>query len=121
MWREESGSPNFYKMSQLMRKQVWYLQLLMMTPSAAQRKAMLDTITNDQLRALTEVAHNLLQGRIPISESHKRKLRTHKTFLQVLGDIKVPLAKKREALCRKGAVVILLLRASAGALKHFIQ
>ena len=82
---------------------------------------MLDTITNDQLRALIEVTHNLLQGQIPISESHKRKLRTHKAFLRILGDIKVPLAKKRETLCRKGAVVILLLKASAPALKHFIQ
>ena len=103
-----------------MRKQIWYLHLLMMTASSAQRKALLDTITNEQLKALTEVTHNLLQGHIPITEGHKRNLRKHKTFLRILGNIKVPYSQKREALCRKGSVVSLLLKAAAPQLKLFV-
>lgn len=104
----------------LMKKQIWYLHLLMNTASDAQRKALLDTITNDQLKALTEVTHNLLQGNIPMAQVHKRKLQQHKAFLQILGDIKVPLAKKREAICRKGAIVVVLLKAAEPRLRLFL-
>lgn len=102
-----------------MQRQIWYLQLLMKT-SAVQRKALLDTITNEQLKALTEVTHNMLQGNIPLSEFHKRRLRQHKAFLRILGDIKVPLTTKREALCRKGNVVALILKAAEPRLKLFL-
>ena len=103
-----------------MRKQIWYLHLLMSTASSAQRKALLDTITNDQLKALTEVTHNLLQGHIPISEAQKRALRKHKTFLRILGNIRVSFSQKREVLCRKGAVIALLLKVAEPQLKLFL-
>ena len=103
-----------------MKKQIWYLHLLMTTTSTTQRKALLDTITNEQLKALTEVTHNLLQGNITITETQKRSLRKHKTFLRTLGNIKVSFREKREALCQKGAVVNLLLKAAAPQLKLFL-
>ena len=100
-----------------MKRQIWYLHLLMTTASSAQRKALLDTVTNDQLKALTEVTHNLLQGHIPITEGQKRNLRKHKTFLRILGNPKVPFAQKREALCRKGAVVTSVLKIATPQLR----
>ena len=103
-----------------MKRQIWYLQLLMHTGSKEQRRVLLDTVTNDQLRALTEVTHNILQGNIPLTASHKRKLRTEKSFLQILGDIKAPSVKKREALCRKGDIIVYLLKAAAPRLKLFL-
>ena len=104
----------------LMKRQIWYLQLLMRTRSKDQRRVLLDTITNEQLRALTEVTHNILQGNIPLTASHKRELRTEKSFLQILGDIKAPLVKKREAFCGKADIVVLLLKAAAPRLKLFL-
>jgi len=104
----------------LMKKQIWYLMNLMNTTSMEQRKALLDSITNEQLKALTEVTHNILQGNIPLTEAHKRKLRPQKKFLSILGDIKVPLTKKREALCRKGAIVNVLLKAAEPRLRLFV-
>jgi len=103
-----------------MKRQIWYLHLLMTTASSPQRKALLDTITNDQLKALTELTHNLLQGKIPITEAQKRTLRKHKSFLRILGNIKVSFPAKREALCRKGAVVRVLLKTAAPQLKLFL-
>ena len=103
-----------------MKRQIWYLHLLMTTTSSAQRKALLDTITNEQLKSLTEVTHNLLQGNIPITEAQKRNLRKHKTFLKILGNVKVPNSTKREALCRKGAVVTTVLKIAAPQLKQFL-
>ena len=104
----------------MMKKHIWYLHLLMTTPSSTQRKVLLDTITNDQLKALTEVTHNLLQGNIPITEAHKRNLSKHKAFLRILGNIKVSPAQKREALCRKGAVVGTVLKIAAPQLRLFL-
>lgn len=102
-----------------MKRQIWYLHLLM-TSTSSQKKALLDTITNEQLKALTEVTHNLLQGRIPITESQKRNLRKHKTFLRILGNSKIPYSKKREALCQKGAVITSVLKVAAPQLKLFV-
>lgn len=107
-------------MTSLMKRQIWYLHLLMTTASTIQRKALLDTITNDQLRALTEVTHNLLQGNIPLTEAQKRQLRKHKSFLQILGNPKVQYSQKRNALCRKGTVVTSVLKAAAPQLKLFL-
>ena len=92
----------------------------MNTSSTEQRTALLDTITNEQLKALTEVVHNILQGNVPLSEAHKRTLRQHKPFLRVMGDLKTSAKKKREALCRKGAIVNLLLKAAEPRLKLFL-
>jgi len=99
------------------KKEIWYLYLLMTTTSSSQRKVLLDTTTNQQLKALTEVTHNLLQGHIPITEGQKRNLRKHKTFLRILGNPKVPLSQKREALCRKGAVIASVLKVAAPQLR----
>ena len=63
---------------------------------------------------------NLLQGNIPLTEADKKKLRQHKAFLKILGDVKVSLSTKREALCRKGSVVSLILLAAEPRLKLFL-
>ena len=107
-------------MTSLMNRQIWYLQFLMTTPSSAQRKALLENINNEQLKSLTEVVHNLLQGNIPTTEAQKRKLRKHKAFLRILGNVKVSNSTKREALCRKGAVVTTVLKIAAPQLKQFL-
>jgi len=103
-----------------MKKNVWYLHLLMTTSSTAQRRALLDTITNEQLKSLTEVTHNLLQGSIPMTETQKRNLRKHKSFLRILGHPKASFSQKREELCQKGAVVVTLLKIAAPQLRLFL-
>lgn len=91
----------------------------MTTSSTAQRRALLDTITNEQLKSLTEVTHNLLQGNIPMTETQKRNLRKHKIFLRILGNPKATFSQKREALCQKGVVVVTLLKIAAPQLRLF--
>ena len=100
-----------------MKKNFEYFHLVSVT-SPAQRKALLDTITNDQLRALTELTFNIGQGNIILTEAHKTKLRPHKMFLRVLMDPRLSLAKKREALCQKEPVVTVLLKAAVPQLKQ---
>ena len=63
------------KMSRLVKKHWSYLRLLMNAESKQQRKRLLITITRDQLRALTEVVLNLLQGILSITPAYKNKLK----------------------------------------------
>ena len=116
----ESCTATTTDMTSLMKRQIWSLHLLMTTPSATQRNALLDTISNEQLKSLTELVFNLLKGNIPMTEAQKRKLRKHKTFLKILGNAKVSNSIKREALCRKGAVVTTVLKIAGPQLKQFL-
>ena len=108
-------------MSRLIKKHWSYLQLLMNTTSKQQRKQLLDTITNDQLRALTEVIVNLLQSILPITPSHKPKLKRHRNIIRRLGDTTISSKKKKELLCKQGAVIANLLKSVEPALKDYIQ
>ena len=107
-------------MSRLIKKHWSYLQLLMNTASKQQRKQLLDTITNDQLRALTEVIVNLLQSILPIATSHKPKLKRHRIIIRQLGDTEISSKKKRELLCKHGVVIANLLKAVEPALRDYI-
>ena len=86
-------------MSRLIKKHWSYLQLLMNTTSKQQRKQLLETIINDQLRALTEVVVNLLQRILPITPSHKSKLKRHRNIIRRLGDTTISSKKKKILLC----------------------
>lgn len=98
-------------MSKLVKDNLYFLRTLMKTPSKRQAQMLLDTITKDQLLALTEVTMNLLHGVIQLSPVHKKQLASHKRFIRQLGDKHVGLKKKRQLLCHRAAVVGKLLKA----------
>jgi hypothetical protein len=108
-------------MSNLIKNQGLFLRLLLETKSKIQRKALLDTIDKQQLQALVEIAHNLLQGVIHVTAHNKKKLVAHKKFIRLLGDPKIGLTVKKEALCHKGPAVVLLLRSVWPTLKTFLS
>lgn len=108
-------------MSRLVKKHWSYLQLLMNTSSKQQRKVLLDTITNDQLRALTQVVVNLLGSILPITPSQKQKLKKHKNIIRRIGDTKLGSKKKKELLCRQSALIAQLLKSVEPALRDLIK
>lgn len=108
-------------MSQLVKKHWSYFQLLMTTTSKIQRKQLLDTITNDQLRALVQIVVNLLRSVLPLSPGNKTKVKKHRTFIRKLGNTAISLKQKKLLLCRQGTVIVLLLKSVEPALKSFIQ
>lgn len=103
-------------MSRIIRDNSAFLTLLMCpdTPSA-QVRSVLGTISKMQLKALTEIAFNVLKGTINISESHKNALRRYAAKVRILGKAKLPAKSKKEVLTP--AFVIALLKAVAPALK----
>jgi hypothetical protein len=92
----------------------------MSTPSTLQRNALLDTITQDQLRALTEIAVNILRGVLTVTPSYYTKLKKDKKLIRNIGDTSVSLKRKRELLCRRGRVIVLLLKSVEQTLKTFL-
>jgi hypothetical protein len=108
-------------MSALVKRQSSYFHLFRDTKSKVQRKALLDSITKEQLQALIEITHNLLVGVIPLTPNHKKKLTPHRNFLRMLGDPKGNLNTKKVALCHRGNVVALLLSAVWPTLKTVLQ
>ena len=108
-------------MSRLIKKHWSYFQLLINTTSKQQRKQLLDTITHDQLRALTEVIVNLLQSILPIKPYHKLKLKRNRNIIRRIGDTKISSKKRKELLCRQGTVISYLLKSVEPALRDYIQ
>ncbi len=108
-------------MSRLVKKHSAFFKLLLTTTSKLQRKALVDSITNDQLRALTEITLNLLRGVIPISPAHKHNLRKYKSVITLIGDKKICLKRKKTSLCRQSGVVVLLLKSIEPALNSVLS
>lgn len=71
-------------MSRLLENQVHFLELLR-TAKKDQRKSLLKTINKLQLKALSEIAHNVIKGTIVLSSDDKIKLRGYKKILTTLG------------------------------------
>ena len=61
-------------MVELIKEQIYCLKLFVQTTSA-QRKALLQTITQRQIRALCQIAHNIIKFRIKLSPTDRALLK----------------------------------------------
>ena len=82
-------------MSKVIRDNWNFIQLLIKSSSLKQQKALLNSITQDQLRALSEIAVNVLYGNIPLTTRTKAKLKPYKVFYTHLADKKNSLKQKQ--------------------------
>ena len=108
-------------MSQLIRKHFDYIRLLITTASRTQRKALLKTITNDQLKAVVEIVVNLLNKVIPISPRDKSKLKSNRRFIRQIADRAITLKKKKDLILRQGGIIVLLLNSVQKALNQRLK
>lgn len=106
-------------MSRVVKKELSFFQLFLVT-SKTQRKVLLDTITNEQLRALSEITANLLRSNLTITPAQKKKLRRHKKLYLALGSSSASLRAKKKLLCRQGHAIALLLKSVESSLKSFL-
>jgi Zn-dependent oligopeptidase len=70
-------------MSRLLEQQDHFLELLR-TTRKLQRQALLRTIDQSQLKALSEIIHNVIKGSIILSPSDKNRLKKYKKVLSTL-------------------------------------
>ena len=87
-------------MSKVIKDAEAYVKLFLQTSSHSQRKALLDTITNDQIKALCEITHNFLRGNIPLDKKKLAPLKKQKAFIRSLGNPKISLKEKISLLQR---------------------
>ncbi len=74
-------------MSSTINKTKYFLLLLLDSKtSKEQAKALLETVTPDQVNAITEIIHNLLLGQLPLSSKVKEILKKRRTILTKLSD-----------------------------------
>jgi hypothetical protein len=76
--------------------------------SPTQRKAILKTTTDEQIKSLCEICQNILAGnlrKVPL-----KKLKSHKRVIRQLADRKIAIAKKRNLVVnQKGGFLPLIL------------
>lgn len=101
-------------MSQLLSDQRTFLELLVKA-SLKQQKALLQTLSDLQLKALSEFVHNLLKGNVPLSNEQKKTLKKYRSMLYILGDKKRKPTEKKKAVLRGSNPIRLVLKI---ALEH---
>lgn len=107
-------------MSASLKKHWIYLQLLLESNSPKQRKALLNTITLDQVKALSEIAHNLIRGIIPISTQALNQLRKHRTLIRLLGDRKKSYINKKQAIKKRPSGILSLLKVVSSSIRSWM-
>ena len=86
-------------MSQLLSSQRTFLEHYVQA-GYKQRKALLQTVSEVQLKAIGEIVHNVLKGNVPLSSEQQNILRKHRSILYVLADRKLKTREKRQVLER---------------------
>ena len=103
----------------LLKEHRHFLKLFGQTDSA-QRKALLRTITAGQIKALSEIAHNIIKFRIVLTPSEK-VLRRSRRQLYILGDRTLGYQRKVEALGGKQKFIRTLLKITLAHLKSELE
>jgi len=91
------------------RQHAAFLRLLQES-STKQRKVLIESISNVQLDALSQLILNIVQGNVPISDAYIKKLKRHKDVIHSLATRKVSRVKKREALLQLLRLIPFILK-----------
>lgn len=107
-------------MSELIRQQRHFLLLFVQT-IPAQRKALLQTITKNQLRALSQIAHNFIKHNIKILSKDKERVRRERRFIHLLGDKRLGFVHKKKLIQSKQRILQFLVGIAVDYLKPILQ
>ena len=86
-----------------------YLRLFL-TCSREQRNFLITSASRDQLKALEEIAHNVLRSIILLTEEQKLTLRRRVSVIRLLGDPTISYSEKKRRLIGKSADILALLK-----------
>ena len=121
IFQRRSEHPSLLKMSQL-RKHSTFVYLLGETNSAAQKRALLKTITPGQFQALTLVLlYNIIHLKVHSDSSFRKKLKRFKTPLTLITDRKVGKATRLSTLKSNPTAVSLLIKSALPGLKTILS
>ncbi len=96
-------------MSKTLKKYVPFLRALHRASNDKARRAMLrDKMDNEFVSCVSECAENVLKGRVPLTNAHKKKLIRWKRSLRQLSAKKTSYKKKRQIVQSGGFLGALL-------------
>ncbi len=107
-------------MTELVRKQRHFVNLLEET-EPKQRKILLETITRKQMRAVSQIAHNVIKSVVVLTSSEKEKLKKRRRFIHVLGNRKIGYERKRRAILSNQTSLVTLIRVVAPHLRTILR
>jgi len=107
-------------MGDSIRQQRHFLQLFVQT-SQTQRRALLDTVTQPQLRVLSEIAHNIARGKVTLSASEQTQLKRNRRFVHLLGDKHLGYKHKQKLVRSKQKTIYLLIKIAVTFLESVLQ
>ena len=91
-------------MSRLLIEQRPFLELYLKA-SLLQRRALLQTVSVSQLRALSEIVHNVLVGNVSLTPAESEKLKKKRDLLYAVGDMRVK-QRRKKIVFQTGAYII---------------
>jgi len=74
-----------------------------------QLKAVLRNADNDQIGCLCEIALNVLNGNVKLTQTKRNELRKYKRFLRFMANKAKPISEKKLTVQRGGWIVPLLI------------
>jgi hypothetical protein len=80
------------------------------------RKKLIEDATPDQIRALSEIAHNIVNGNFTLSKHKLSQLKVHKHSIRKLSQKTTPHQKKKHLLLQKGGFLPFLIAPVLSAL-----
>jgi hypothetical protein len=92
-------------MNTLLSKEKHFLRLLLHT-SAKQRKVLIQTIDNSQLRAIVQIVYNVLLGYRSLSNNLKKQLSTRKRIIRQFVSRGVSLQKRKAILLKYNKFIL---------------
>jgi hypothetical protein len=95
-------------MSQLVEDTRHFLCLISST-TISQRKALLNSITKPQLKAVSEIVHNVIRGTVPLTYLEKSELNKYKKTLLIHGRKKSIKREKLRVLQHTPNVLVIVL------------
>lgn len=107
-------------MVQLLVQERHFLLLFLHT-TPAQRKALLQTITRHQLRAISQIAHNIVKFKIQLTTVEKRTLKRERRLLHLLGDRTLGYHHKKNVIWENQRFVYILLKIAVPYLKVVLE
>lgn len=74
-----------------------------------QRRLILQSVSDDLILALCEMALNILYGTIPLSRQQYQKLKRRKSDIKLVVNKKIGIAAKKRVFNQSGGLLLLLL------------
>lgn len=107
-------------MGDVIRQQRHFLNLFIHT-TPLQRKALLQTLTNPQMKAFSEIAHNIVKGIVPLSPKDQLQFKRERRLLHLLGSKALGIVHKKNLVKSKQRILHHLVTVAVTYLKSVLQ